>query len=298
MGSTGHNIMITIFVVAIATVVAGITYRVATIYPKTKAAITWTVICLSGMAGHVAYERTIGANVPVGEPGSLLTEQTERRETIPPAVHTNTYDTLFLTARSREDVPEYVFRRFEKFAQGFHIKFYNDDEALESIKGFGETVLQVFQSLTGPHRADLWRYCMLFKYGGVYADIKTVFTRQLRSILDDRYCYTVMNQASLSSTHPNGIHQGFLACKKNSPVMHDVIVNVLEDWKKTQDQYDYFLLQFYKVLSKRGTVNVGANDSGWYLWQEKEDASLGTVRDRYGFLPLAFCDVDGQVMMI
>lgn len=52
------------------------------------------------------------------------------------------------------------------------------------------------------------------------------------------------------------------------------------------------------MLSKRGTVNVGANDSGWYLWQEKEDASLGTVRDRYGFLPMAFCDVDGQVMMI
>jgi hypothetical protein len=207
-------------------------------------------------------------------------------------LRTNTYDTLFLTARSRDDVPEYVFERFRKFTKGFHIKFYNDDDALQSIKGFGDTVLNVFQSLTGAHRADLWRYCMLFKYGGVYTDIKTVFTRQLRSILDDRYSYTVLAQ------NPHAIHQGFLACKKNSPVMHDVMMNVLDDWKPTRRKYDHFLKQFYNVLRNYGTVNVGANDSGWYLWKEKEDATLGTVRDRYGFLPLTFRDVNDDVIMI
>lgn len=224
--------------------------------------------------------------------------QIAQKETIPPILRTNTYDTLFLTARSREDVPKYVFERFQKFAQGFHIKFYNDDDALESIKPFGDTVLQVFNSLTGAHRADLWRYCMLFKYGGVYTDIKTVFTRPLRSILDDRYCYTVRNMNCLRSTHPNGIHQGFLACKKYNPVMHNVLMNVLEDWRPTRHHYDHFLKQFYRTLSDRGSVNVGANDNGWYLWQEKIDASLGTVHDRYGFLPLAFCDADDKVMMI
>ena len=228
----------------------------------------------------------------------LLPDQTSRIETIPAVLRTNTYDTLFLTARSREDVPKYVFQRFKKFAQGFYIKFYDDNEALESIKTFGDTILGVYNSLNGAHRADLWRYCMLFKHGGVYTDIKTVFTRQLHSILDDRYCYTVLNQNCRSSKRPNGIHQGFLACKKNAPVMHEVMFNVVEDWKPTRHTYDYFLQQFYKALTNRGTVNVGANDSGWYLWQEKEDATLGTMRDRYGFLPLTFCDVDDKVMMI
>jgi mannosyltransferase OCH1-like enzyme len=51
---------------------------------------------------------------------------------------------------------------------------YSDDDCRLFIKNnFGADVLQAYDTLIpGAFKADLWRYCILYKLGGIYLDIK------------------------------------------------------------------------------------------------------------------------------
>jgi Glycosyltransferase sugar-binding region containing DXD motif len=74
-------------------------------------------------------------------------------------------------------------RMVESFRQsGWEYRFYNDDQAAAFLSHhFPPAVLQAYQVLQpGAFKADLFRYCVLLIYGGVYADVDI----QLESALD------------------------------------------------------------------------------------------------------------------
>ena len=56
----------------------------------------------------------------------------------------------------------------------FNYQLFDDDDCRNFIKdNFDSSVLNAFDSLIpGAYKADLWRYCILYKNGGVYLDIK------------------------------------------------------------------------------------------------------------------------------
>ena len=50
-------------------------------------------------------------------------------------------------------------------------------------KHCGERASTRYKNLrTAAHRADLWRYCALYHFGGVYLDVKTWLIRPMREI--------------------------------------------------------------------------------------------------------------------
>ena len=210
-------------------------------------------------------------------------------------------DILYLTHRDRASVPPYVFERFRHFTKGFEIKFFDDGQCRKSLVPFGHAVLRKFDELSGAHRADLWRYCMLFQHGGVYTDIKTVFTRQLSEIVPDRtQNYTVIGLPGLLSNDPDRsvhIHQAFLAVTKHSPVMHDCIVNVMATPLPLRD-YLAFTRQLHEILlAYLGVVTVGTTDS-WTLYKETHHMGYGHLRDHHGWNRLTFENEQGEVMAV
>ena len=68
---------------------------------------------------------------------------------------------------------------------GYAFHFYDDATAEAFIRShFVPYVANAFVSLTsGIARADLWRYCVLFVYGGVYVDVDVKLKHPLDSIL-------------------------------------------------------------------------------------------------------------------
>ena len=56
-----------------------------------------------------------------------------------------------------------------------------DDDACEAfIASQFPHALHAFRRLKNAHKADLWRYRVLYVHGGVYLDIKTVLHQPLR----------------------------------------------------------------------------------------------------------------------
>lgn len=200
---------------------------------------------------------------------------------------------LFLTAPSRSTVPQYVWERFRRFSNGYQILFYDDEQCEQSLCAFGPTVTEKFQNLHGAHRADLWRYCMLYLYGGVYTDIKTVFTRQLDDVAPDPYqSYSVISMTDYS------IHQAFLSLPPRSPVMMECILDMLTRPYPVSD-YLAFCKFLFKVLTHHlGRVKVGTTND-WTLYKEvmSTDNCETNDRDRYGYCPIDIVNERGEIMM-
>ena len=76
-----------------------------------------------------------------------------------------------------KDLPPKMAQCVEKLKRDnpeFTHHLYDDEDCRSFIKdNFDRKVLSAFDSLVpGAYKADLWRYCILYKKGGIYLDIK------------------------------------------------------------------------------------------------------------------------------
>ena len=67
-----------------------------------------------------------------------------------------------------------TFYKIRQLNPEFNYYLYDDYDCYKFIKNnFDEDILNTYNSLIpGAYKADLWRYCILYKFGGIYLDIK------------------------------------------------------------------------------------------------------------------------------
>jgi mannosyltransferase OCH1-like enzyme len=104
---------------------------------------------------------------------------------------------------------------------------YDDQECRDFIsRNFDVEVLYAYDSLIpGAYKADLWRYCVLYKYGGVYIDIKYQCANGFKLIqLTDQEYYVKDREQNR-----NGIYNAFMVCKAGEHIMEKCINQVVEN---------------------------------------------------------------------
>ena len=125
---------------------------------------------------------------------------------------------IWLTHGPGQHVPMHVRENLRQYAHGFEIRSQDDSACLQHLQIlFEPTVSHVFESLKGPHRADLWRYAMLYLFGGVYLDIDMKLTVPLQqaftahnawyTVLLPHFCMTVGCKKGQCGHLPNHIYQ-------------------------------------------------------------------------------------------
>jgi hypothetical protein len=77
--------------------------------------------------------------------------------------------------------------------EGWQHRFYTDDDVVEFLKShFPPPVLEAYNTLIpGAFKADLFRYCVLFIYGGVYADYDVLCETDLDHAIDPEVGFIV-----------------------------------------------------------------------------------------------------------
>ena len=93
----------------------------------------------------------------------------------------------------------------------FQCFLYDDSMCRDFIKNnFSSDILSAFDTLVpGAYKADLWRYCILYKYGGVYMDIKL-------ECINHFNLNSLIHEECFPKDIPRvqrGIWQGLLICK-------------------------------------------------------------------------------------
>lgn len=78
--------------------------------------------------------------------------------------------TIYITYKNKNI--QHVINNWKKLNPGYDVKLYDDKDCLDFLqKEFGKEYCNLFNFLKdGPIKSDFWRCCILYKYGGVYAD--------------------------------------------------------------------------------------------------------------------------------
>jgi hypothetical protein len=142
---------------------------------------------------------------------------------------------VFQTSRSR-CVPERMAGFAEKWKfEGWSYYFFDDEAMLRLLREFHEefphlAMVQEHCIMRGTMRADLWRYLVLWKYGGIYVDLDSgpgkLWTDDL--IKDDDDGFFVVDIAHLLS-------QYFFAVSPKHPLMYYAVEHVLLNLLKAPD---------------------------------------------------------------
>ena len=122
-------------------------------------------------------------------------------------------------ARLKSMNPEFKHYLFDDYdCRRFIAKYYDKD------------VLGAFDALVpGAYKADLWRYCVLYKYGGVYLDIKLspVEGFRLKDLCtSNQYCKDIPESCVEGSV---SLFNGFLVSRPCNPIMMNCIKRILEN---------------------------------------------------------------------
>lgn len=153
---------------------------------------------------------------------------------------------LYISFRSKPErkfwkIPPFIFQTWKEGSKtnemvnamesfkkqpGYTHVCWNDIECCNFLLNeFGDRYAKAYSLLVpGAYRADFWRYCMLYRFGGVYADAKTTCLRPLDEIIrpDDELVLV----RDLPKTC---LLNGFIACRAQHPLLKLVIDMVLEN---------------------------------------------------------------------
>jgi mannosyltransferase OCH1-like enzyme len=138
---------------------------------------------------------------------------------------------IFMTWKTKNLTPEMQtsIDIVKKASPEFNIYIYDNEDCRNFLKKyFIKDVLESFDNLKpGAFKADLWRYCVLYYYGGIYQDIKYQPNEDFKYIsLSDKE-YFVKDRPS----YGNGIYNALLVCKPKNLILYKCIKKIIKNVK-------------------------------------------------------------------
>ena len=115
----------------------------------------------------------------------------------------------------------------KKLNPRFNYQLFDDNDCREFIKNnFEPNVLYAFNSLIpGAYKADLWRYCILYKNGGIYLDIK------YRPLNNFRFITMTEKEHWVLDSDKNGVYNALMVCKPGNQILLKAINKIVENVK-------------------------------------------------------------------
>jgi mannosyltransferase OCH1-like enzyme len=109
----------------------------------------------------------------------------------------------------------------------FNYRLFDDQDCYNFIKdNFDKPILDAFNSLVpGAYKADLWRYCILYKLGGIYLDIK------YRPVKGFRFINLTEKEHWVLDTNGNDVYNALMVCKPGNQILLSAINQIVTNVK-------------------------------------------------------------------
>jgi len=109
----------------------------------------------------------------------------------------------------------------------FNYYLYDDNDCRNFIQdNFNSDVLYAFDTLIpGAYKADLWRYCVLYKLGGIYLDIK------YKPLNNFKFINLTEKEHWVLDRDRNGIYNAVMVCLPNNTILKKAIDKVVQNVK-------------------------------------------------------------------
>lgn len=158
--------------------------------------------------------------------GSSIVQRTELPLVIPKNIF-QTWKTKSLSPAFQKIVNTWIH-----FNPEWKYQLYSDQECDIFIKeNFDESVYNTYKKIVpGAYKADLWRYCVLYKYGGVYIDIDTICMSKISDFIHHSHFVTPVDLNTNPREGTHNLFNTFIASVPESPILldciHQIVYNV------------------------------------------------------------------------
>jgi mannosyltransferase OCH1-like enzyme len=136
---------------------------------------------------------------------------------------------IFQTWESKK-IPTLMFQSILSIIKNnpnFRYYLFDDQDCLKFIKeNFNKDILEAYDNLIpGAYKADLWRYCILYKMGGIYIDIK------YRPINGFRLYNLLEKEHWVLDIDGKKIYNAIIVCKPGNQILLNAINKIVENVK-------------------------------------------------------------------
>ena len=148
-----------------------------------------------------------------------------------PAYHSVIPLNIFQTWWTKENLTTSMFESVNTIKNNnpkFHYYLFDDSDCRDFIqKNYGKDVLTAYDTLIpGAYKADLWRYCILYKLGGIYLDIK------YKPINSFKFINLTEKEHWVLDADNNGIYNALIVTRPGNSILKRAIEKVVENVKK------------------------------------------------------------------
>jgi hypothetical protein len=160
----------------------------------------------------------------------------------------------------------------------YELKLY-DDELCEKflLEEFSELHYDIFKFiLDGPIKSDFWRCCVLYKYGGVYADADILPTLPIKDVIVEDVDFVTC------LSYYKGFNLHFIMANAGEPLLN-VLINKYVDYYTNKIPYDYWhwsICRIFDIVSGEKCIvlnNEEHNKEGIYIIDNKKYQLLQDV---------------------
>lgn len=161
---------------------------------------------------------------------------------------------------SKFDLPPYLIDYFKQQNPSWQYKFFTDEDISKYIVAnpISElpNALEVFNKLSGAHKADFFRYYFLYLEGGFFLDSDAVIYKPVDEIIQD---YSFVTCVSILNTSTNkSVFNGFLGAEPKNGIILDALRSLYELNPEVL-KVDYFFVckQLYTIIETyRNTLGM------------------------------------------
>ena len=145
----------------------------------------------------------------------------------------------------------------------FEIKLYDNDMCENFLLNeYGEIYRDIYIFLKdGPIKADFWRICILYKFGGVYSDIDNIPLLSINTFIEDNVDFVTCSSywdAENLNFNPN-----FIISDKQNIILKNVIEWYVNNYKNNKP-YDYWRWSIMRAFTDTLHLNNYSKKDGVY----------------------------------
>ncbi len=126
---------------------------------------------------------------------------------------------IYLSYKDK-NIPDYIISNWKKLNPDYNVYFYDNNDCINFLqKEFGSEYVDIFNYIKdGPIKADYWRCCILYKYGGVYSDFDVMPLIPINQFLEKDVTFLTCTSVLFKTLNPQ-----FIMCTQNHPILKKAV---------------------------------------------------------------------------
>lgn len=125
------------------------------------------------------------------------------------------------------------YKQLKENNQEIKFHLYNEYDCKKFIQNnFDKSVINAYNALVpSSYKSDLWRFCILYKKGGIYLDIKynTINNFKLIELCDSEHFVFDHYKKNMWEENSFGVYTSLIVCKPNSKILFDCIYEIVDN---------------------------------------------------------------------